>query len=166
MTCRRPSPFRPWHLPLATPRVQYVKRRLIAQDRRNAPHPVFLWICISTRHKFFPFYISHFFSIFQFHLYSMLCILRLPCHLPILSNSSCPYLAYSRHRRDMLSCLLSRGRSTNYVIILVSCDTPGLQGFPAITRILIICWFKLIRTERPRDISSVLQDPIPELILT
>jgi hypothetical protein len=55
------------------------------------------------------------------------------CLLPILSNSSCTYLAYSRHRRDRLSCLLSRGRSINYVIILVSCDTAGLQGFPATT---------------------------------
>jgi hypothetical protein len=57
-----------------------------------------------------------------------------PPHLPFHSNSSCTFLAILRHRRDMLSCLLSRGRNINYFIILVSCDTAGLQGFPATTR--------------------------------
>lgn len=108
------------------------------EKKRTALSFSFPWICASSRHKLFPFYISPSFSIFPFHLYNTACCAScapptpLPhlAHLPNHSNSPCTYLAYSRHRRDILSCLLSRGRSINYVIILVSCDTAGLSGFP------------------------------------
>jgi hypothetical protein len=42
----------------------------------------------------------------------------------------------------------------------------GLRVSPRLLWIFISCCVKLARTQRPRDFSSVLQDPIPELILS
>ena len=75
----------------------------------------------------------HFTFLFYIHISFIQRFVRL-ASLPSTSfPPSCTFLAYSRHRRDMLSCLLSRGRKINCVIILTSCDTAGLQGFPATT---------------------------------
>lgn len=140
MTCRRPSHFRP--VAFTSSYVEDISTGgkasfdSVGRKKRTALSFFFLWICASTRHKLVPFYISPLFSIFPISFIQLVVHLASlspfppPCHLPNHSNSPCTYLAYSRHRRDMLSCLLSRGRSINYVIILVSCDTAGLSGFP------------------------------------
>ena len=41
----------------------------------------------------------------------------------------------------------------------------GFRVSPRLLEIFVSCCVKLVRTERPRDFSLVLQDSIPELIL-
>jgi hypothetical protein len=42
----------------------------------------------------------------------------------------------------------------------------GFRVSPRLLGIFVSCCVKLVRTERPHDFSSVLQDPVPELILS